>query len=155
MQNQSNNFYQTKEDGASKIKMIFRWIAVIPCALLAGIITLFPIHWLLYLKSVSGGSFLIVEVTPENLKSIELFITPFIIAICFVYFGSQVAPTHKFNTSIALAILFFVLVVGFLIYAVSAGMQPSFEFRSLGTLLGLILGVYFSWKTHTKNLKSE
>jgi hypothetical protein len=72
----------------------FRWLAVLPGALVTGMIVGFPLHWVLYSTLTS-----IVKPYPELPERI-LF--PFVVAAVFVWVGSCIAPAHKFKTAIAL-----------------------------------------------------
>ena len=46
-------------------KNLLRWIALLPGALIAGILATFPLHWVLSLKSSYDGTFLgFIELSP-------------------------------------------------------------------------------------------
>lgn len=57
-----------------------RWVAVLPGAIPAGLLSNFPLHWFLYLFFSQ-----IIEPYPELP---ERFLLPFVVATTFVYIGS-------------------------------------------------------------------
>ena len=85
-------------------KNLFRWVALLPGALIAGILATFPLHWVLSLKSSYDGTFLgFIELSPEVFITIERALSPFIIAIIFILVGAKIAPSNKLRTAVILA----------------------------------------------------
>jgi|GEM_PF-3528641 len=123
-----------------------RWVAVIPGALIAGLLATFTLHWILQLKSAYDGTILgFIELSPDAFATMERMLYPFVIAITFVLVGFKIAPTHKFKTAIVLVILYVVFAIGALIFATNSGLQLSLEARSAGPILGLLLGLFIVW----------
>lgn len=129
------------------IKYRLRWVAVLPGAIAAGILVTFPLHWFLYLIFAHEGTFLgFIGLPPGANIPIERAVSPFVIAITFILVGAEIAPTHKFRTAIGLAILYALFAVGTWILASTYDLQPFLEFRSIGLIAGLILGLYLVWR---------
>jgi len=118
----------------------FRWIAVLPGALVFSLLALFPLHWILYLTLVDGSA-----ISGANIQSIEYILSPFVIAIIFILVGFKIAPKYKFQVSIVFTILWISLFIGFFFMSVSI-QQPQFQVRSIGSFLGSFLGLYIAWR---------
>lgn len=114
-----------------------RWIAVLPGALIAGILSTFPLHWLLYFTFAKGET-----ISGVNIRPIEYAIYPFVTAIVFILVGAEIAPMYKFRTAIALAILYIMSVIGVFFLGPKYGVYGIFEARSIGPVIGLLLGLY-------------
>jgi len=84
------------------IKYWLRWIGILPISLLAGILSTFPLHWIL--RDVLSNSYdPIITPYPELPERI---LTPFVMALTFVLTSFWIAPEHKFKTSVLFAITF-------------------------------------------------
>ena len=114
-----------------------RWLAVLPGALIAGFLATFPLHWLLYFTLAKGET-----ISGVNIRPIEYAIYPFVIAIVFILVGAEIAPMYKFRTAIILAILYIISVIGVFFLGPKYGVYPFFEARSIGPVIGLLLGLY-------------
>lgn len=110
-----------------------RWVALLPGAIIAGMLALLPLHWVLYSFFSS-----FVEPYPEFPERI---LTPFAIAGIFVWSGSRIAPEFKFETAIILFGIWLFVVGGFffLTFSGSEWMGRSLRFQAGG--LGLIMGI--------------
>jgi ABC-type sugar transport system permease subunit len=95
-------FGQTK---SRRNHYILRWVAVLPGAILAVLVVMFPIHWLVMHQYTDyGEGSLRGIISPRTLETLaNAFFTPFI----FVVSGSAIAPKFKYSTGIALALLLF------------------------------------------------
>jgi len=104
--------YQCSSSSAlSKLGAVIRWIAVLPGAIAAWAISLFPIHW----------ATLLIKAWPTNEDSIGLEDIParqlealgvgLFGSMAFVYFGAWLAPRYRAPTAGALVMLW-MLVVG-------------------------------------------
>ena len=118
----------------------FRWIAVLPGSLVFSLLALFPLHWILYFTFVDGGA-----ISGVNIQPIEYVLSPFVIAIVFILAGFKIAPKYKFQTSIALTILWAVFFITIFFTSVTI-LQFEFQIRSAGSLLGSFLGLYIAWR---------
>ena len=118
----------------------FRWIAVLPGALAFSLLVLFPLHWILYFTFASGG-----VISGVNIQPIEYVLSPLVVAIIFILAGFRIAPKYKFQASIALTVLWISLFIGFFFMSVSI-LQPQFQVRSAGSLIGAFLGLYVAWR---------
>ncbi|MGB7207413.1 MAG: hypothetical protein WBD27_02020 [Pyrinomonadaceae bacterium] len=83
---------------------VLRWIAVLPGSLLIAALSLFPVHWILYLVITR-----FVEVYPEMPERI---LGPAIVSAVFVWVGSRISPAYKFETSIVLFGIWMFLIGG-------------------------------------------
>ena len=133
-------------------KNLLRWIAVIPGSLLAGFLSTFPLHWLLYLAYARNGTLLgFIELPPGSNVSIEHFIYPCIIALVFVYTGSEIAPKHKFKTAVVLSVLYLLFMVSSLFWATRSGLEISLSIRTIGPVVGLLLGLLIVFRKLKEN----
>jgi len=78
-----------------------RWLAVLPCAILAAVLSSFPLHLILYAMLSN-----FIDPYPELPERVLL---PFVAAIAFQWAGARIAPHHKFETSVVLFGLWLVL----------------------------------------------
>jgi len=118
-----------------------RWIVVLPGSLVFSFLALFPLNWILYFILEKGS--ILSEVST---RSIEYFLTPFVIAIVFILAGFKIAPKYKFQASITLTILWIILFVGIFVFMPMNNLQLQFEVRSIGVPLGLLFGLYIAWR---------
>ena len=99
-----------------------RWIAVFPTGLAAAVLVLFPIHWLIVMIATFGDTpffGLLSARTMEHLAS--AFTTPFFI----IYVGVLMAPMHKSETGVTLAITTALILGGVYVLAFTGGPQFS------------------------------
>src|SRR5437879_1814455 len=97
------NFFRLPSNRMTTFRDILRWIAVLPAALLATIVVMFPVHWGLQgLRYYEGeeNSFMGIP-----LNTLELLADAFFVPYSFLYVGSYVAPRFKLVTSIVLLVL--------------------------------------------------
>ncbi len=78
------------------MKYGLRWLAVIPVALVAAILSAFPLHLILY-QTLTGSGF--IEPYPETPERVLL---PLVAAMAFMWSGARVAPSHKTETAVVL-----------------------------------------------------
>jgi hypothetical protein len=127
-----------------------------PGALIAGLLTTFPLHWLLYLAAHDGTILGFIELPPGvNLNlSIEYMLYPFVIAIVFVLVGFKIAPMYKFRTAITLSVLYTMFAIGAFLLGMKRGVEISFGVRNAGPFIGLLIGLYIA-KKEENNRKME
>ena len=128
---------------------LLRWIAVLPGAILGGILATFPLHWILLFLFDGGetdlGSlkfFTQILGGGVSYEVVEQALYPFVIAFVYILAGTEIAPQHKFKSALALVSLYVVFAVGTLILVAGSGLQISLETRTIGPILGLALGLY-------------
>ena len=124
-------------------KYWLRWLAVLPGALLAGILAIFLLHWILY-------STLTKFIDPYH-ELPERLLTPFVMPAVFVWAGSRIAPHHKFKTSIVLFGLWLFLLGSFVFFGLTGanlmGYQLCFQdggIRSIMAFAGALTGLFLS-----------
>lgn len=129
-----------------------RWVAVLPAALAACIIALFPLHLILYFTLRNW-----VEPVPELP---ERLLAPFVTAIVFIWSGTFTAPDHKKQTSILLfsILLFFSGGLIFLTLSDSTWFGNKLYFQAGGVppvmfIIGAFVGLYICNKNG--NLKKK
>ncbi len=122
-----------------------RWVAVFPGALLGGILTSFPLHWILYFTLRNETIF--IDPYPELPERI-LF--PFVMTTVFIWVGSRIAPEHKLKTSIVLFGILLFIISGFVFLTLSGsdwlGYQLYFQYSGISTVMavvGAFVGLYF------------
>lgn len=92
---------------------LLRWVAVLPGALLAGLIAAFPLHWMLYSTLTN-----FVDPYPELPERI---LTPLAFGLAFVWGGSRIAPKNRMKTALVLFGIWMVPLGGFVFLALSGG----------------------------------
>ncbi len=122
----------------SETKYWLRWGAVLPGAILGGILLLLPLHWILYSTLRH-----FIEPYPELP---ERMLSPLVTAAGFVWLGTRIAPARQMATAwvlsglwtvVAVAALVFTLLVGHIgTHQVSVGMAPM---GFIGCAIGLII----------------
>lgn len=92
--------------------LVFRWLAVLPVAVLAVYLVGFPVHWV---AIVVAGQF----VSPPDVavpvfdRLGQAFVSPF----CFIYVGYRLAPSLKMQTAGLLVILWAMFFGAIMFYA--------------------------------------
>jgi hypothetical protein len=134
---------------------IFRWIAVLPGSLVAGFLATFPLHWILYYLAFAQGEpdmgsvrfFTDFFINKSNINSVEHFLSSIVTMMIFIMVGFEIAPNYKFKTSIILAILWVVLLLGTTIF-----MPDRFylDMRALFTFISILIALYINWKKSKK-----
>ena len=92
---------------------IFRWIAVLPGSIIAGIAMTFVLHFILYFT-------LTKFVTPYP-EFPERALTPFAIAATFIWAGCEIAPNNKLKVGIILFAIWIFLAGGFIMVTLTGG----------------------------------
>lgn len=117
-----------------------RWIAVLPGALLGGIMMVFPLHWILY-NTLSN----FIEPYPELPERI---FTPFVVALGFVALGARIAPERTMEVAVVLFGLWMVLLGGvaaLVLFVGNVGGRRLFfhggGFAAAGAFVGGIVGL--------------
>lgn len=100
----------------SKTAEILRWIAVLPGGILAGLLILFPLHWVLYFTLVRGNT---IQMPMEAMAPIERFLSPVLSSIFFVFAGAMIAPKKQLLVSYVLFSLSLLARIGILLVAVA------------------------------------
>ena len=118
-----------------------RWIGVLPGAALAGLLTIFPLHWVLY---ATLSKF--VQPYPQLP---ERALTPLVIGAVFVWAGSRIAPQYRVEAAVVLFGLWMALLGGFVFLTASGGtwMGQHLNFQAGGlasvmALIGGLVGLY-------------
>lgn len=82
--------------GTDTVKKTMRWIAVLPGAFLAMLLSSFPLHLVLYQTLTGSG---IIEPYPE---APERILSPLAATLAFIWAGSRIAPSRKMETALGL-----------------------------------------------------
>src|SRR5215207_5048611 len=90
---------------------ILRWIAVLPCAIIAAILALVPLHIFLYLIFTK-----FFEVYPEMPERV---LGPAVLSGVFIWVGSKVSPAYKVETAVILFGVWMFLIGGFVFLALT------------------------------------
>jgi len=122
-----------------------RWIAVLPISIATAIAATFVLHFILYFT-------LTKFVTPYP-EFPERVLTPFVIAIIFVWTGSGIAPNNKLKVAIILFSIWILLAGGFIIVVLTGGKWFGkglyFEASGIAPIMGIIgafVGLYWARK---------
>lgn len=95
-----------------------RWVAVVPGAIVGGLLSTFVLHLVLY-QTLTGSGI----VTPYP-HAPELILSPFAVAVAFVWCGSRIAPKHKTETAVVL--------LGVMLLFVGAGLALGLAHTRIG-----------------------
>jgi hypothetical protein len=147
------------------VKYWLRWLAVLPGAVLAGMLALFPLRYVVYTTLSSW-----IEPYPELP---ERLLTQFVIACVFVWAGGRIAPDRKIETSVVLLCIWIFLSGGFTFLAISGdqmvmqnmalriggvflGVYPiRFQYGGLRLVLGIVGAVYAVWLVKQDQRKQQ
>ena len=132
---------------------ILRWIAVLPCAIIAALLSLVPLHLLLYLIFTR-----FVEVYPEMPERI---LAPAVLSGVFIWVGAKVSPDYKLETAVILFGVWMFLVGGFVFLTFTGnefnGGQLYFRYSGVPTfmaVIGAIVGLFVVWTERKKEVSS-
>ena len=121
-----------------------RWLAVLPGALLAAILSSFPLHWIVY-RSLRNET-IFIDPYPEMPERLLL---PFVAAVVSIWVGSLIAPDHEVQTSTTLCGLWLLSVGGVVFLTLSGsglmGMQLYLQGGGIGPAMagvGALVGLY-------------
>lgn len=110
----------------STVVVTARWLAVLPAAIVAGVLSMLPIHWIVMLGQLLPGNpdslLSIWMLPPENLeRALNALVVPWVVIVT----ASKVAPRWHLHVAIGFASLIVVVVVAS-IWAVTAidGIEP-------------------------------
>ena len=124
-----------------KIKYWLNWIAVFPGAIVAGLLSTFLFHWVLY-ETLANG----LVISGVDINPIESILYPFVVAIVFILAGYKIAPDHKFKASITLFIIYVIAWIIFSAVALLGGSSVSFQLSgsTILALVGAAFGLYIT-----------
>ena len=133
---------------------ILRWIAVLPGAIVVALLVLFPLHWILYIVLTK-----FVEVYPELPGRI---LAPAVLPGVFVWVGSRIAPTYKFETAVLLFGIWMFLVGGVVFLTLGEGDwfggRLYFQGGGVPTIMavvGAIIGLYTARLEQVESARSS
>jgi hypothetical protein len=107
-------------------KQVLRWLAVVPGALLAGVIVMFPVHWVaMYIHHFGAGEPIITTEDGRGLlqslplESLERFGYALFVPGTIIAMGARIAPRFHFVTAVVLMV-FLVGLMSFLFAQLSS-----------------------------------
>ena len=136
-----------------KEKFIYwlRWTVVLPCAILASILSIFVLHLLLYYS--------LKEIISPYPETPERVLSPFVMASLFIWTGNQIAPKYKNATAIVLFGLWLLIFGGVFFLTMTdstwLGQKLSFEVGGLPSTMSLVGAVYGLYKARKENNDSD
>jgi hypothetical protein len=135
------------------MKSVLRWMAVIPTAIIAAILVIFPIHWFVFFSGISetwvAEIFKYIGFTITN-DNIERLLDALLVGGTFVYAGAKMAPTHHLKTAVALStILIGVFIYLFYLINSHQGYKMDETVWSMGIKIAMVIfgtgaGIYYS-----------
>ena len=130
-----------------------RWIAVLPAALLATVLSTLLLHLVLYQTLTGSG---IVEPYPETPERILM---PLVSAIAFIWAGAKVAPNHKVKAATVLFALWLFILGSVVALVLSGADLGGVRFNLEGgglapimALVGAIAGLYIVRKQNVTEI---
>ena len=145
---------------------VLRWLALAPAVILSVPLVAIPIHWVVVLIQLFGqardnsmvsiyGKTLLAAIPPEIM---ERFAYVFFFPLIMVYVAYRVAPSRKFPTAIAVAIVWGMIFVGSATYSLSNAIVSwghAFCATGLGCA-GVATGLFTVYKKkHSEELKCQ
>ncbi len=131
---------------SSKPVQVLRWFAVLPGAILGALLVSFPVHWAIVLYQLFdnpdesiitiNGKSLFAAIPIEILEGLGL---AFFVPLVMIVVGTKIAPSHKFQTGIALAVLWGILFVSAATIVISRGQYVGWQW--LIFVLTCVLGI--------------
>ncbi len=150
----------------SKSVQALRWLAVLPGAVLCVFIVAFPIHWVvMFIQHFPGDDSLVsidgkaplAAIPPEMLERLGYaFFTPFVMIVS----GAYIAPKFKFQTGIALAVLWGIGFGASMAYVISQNQYSGRDWLVLAItcvlgIAGVCLGLFRVYKKGEDRLGTE
>lgn len=129
----------------SKNKNLLRWIAVLPGAILIGLLSTIPLHWVLYATFVVGETF-----SGFNIELTERLLSPFLISLIYIFSGYKIAPDKKIKTSLVLFLLYLILWIIIVVNSSADNFSLSTILALFGGILGLVVVKVLEKKTESK-----
>jgi hypothetical protein len=148
----SNTFNDIKLN-FMKEKLIYwlRYVAVLPGALLASILSTFVLHLSLYYS--------LREIIAPYPETPERVLTPLVMATVFIWTGSQIAPKYKNTTTIILFGLWLFILGGvvFLTMTNSTWLDQklSFQVGGLPTIMSVVGALFGLFKARQENKDTD
>lgn len=135
---------------------IARWIGVFPGALTGAVLSLVPLHLILYQTLTGSG---IAEPYPETP---ERLLSPFVAAIAFVWMGTYIAPNRKAATAVVTFGVWLLFTVTFLALVLADVHVGKIQFyleggilRPIGSIVGAFVGLFLVRRGETDCLTPE
>lgn len=136
---------------AATARFWLRWPAVLPAAILAAVLVIFPAHWAVLLITSGSNedeSLGLSDLPPETLERLAV---AFFVPLTLVTVGAKVAPTYKLYTAALLALLYAMGLGAALTYAGTSGSYEGslwLEFAGVGLLgfVGVASAVYYVYQ---------
>lgn len=139
------------QDGKPLTVSVFRWISVIPGAVLAAFAVMFPWHWMLLFLAHVAGRFgeegfglgdIVRIIGVENVERAGYgFITPFVL----ITVAARIAPRFKFATAVVATGIIVAITISIWVAGLSGS---SIDIHVIWTLVGsclAIVGVWTAW----------
>jgi hypothetical protein len=133
---------------------ILRWIAVLPGSIIIAVLSLLPLHWLLCFVLTR-----FVEVYPEMPERV---LGPFVLSGVFVWVGSRISPSYKFETAAVLFGIWMFLIGGIVFIAWSRadwfGGQLYFQGGGIPTIMAVVgaaIGLFVARTEQTMSADSS
>lgn len=118
-----------------------RWLAVLPGALIAGLLSTFLLRFVLFQTLTN-----FIEPYPEFP---ERALTPFAISLTFIWIGCEIAPEYKLKTGISLLTLWLLLSAYFIFLTFTGdswnGNELFFQAGGVSPIMGIVgsfVGLY-------------
>src|SRR5687767_1730186 len=121
-----------------------RWLAILPGAAAAGILSTFLIRLFLY-ATLAGF------VTPYP-EAPEKLLTPFFVSLSFIYTGAVIAPRYQLSVGVVLFSVWIFIAGGLIISSLSGGIlfgrflivEPNYVSTLMG-IAGAFYALYLVW----------
>ena len=134
----------------TKASDILRWVVVLPAAIGSALLAEFPIHWMVMLihsNPEGENSPTLSAIEPRTLEYFGYFGYALFTPLTMIWVGVIVAPKFKFETGIALAVLWGILFGAAVAFGISRGILQDYGWvRFLVTaalgVLGTVSGLY-------------
>jgi len=146
----------------TKTHQFLRWLAVLPGALLAGVIVMFPIHWTaMYIHHFGAGEPLVTTDDGRGFlqslptETLERFGYALFLPGTIIYVGACIAPRFHFATALALTAMLLSLVSYLLLHLSSTGLHiADSTFRLVVTAFFWLLSVTYAC-VHSREFDEE
>jgi hypothetical protein len=139
---------------SEKSKNIFRWVTFLPGGYVAGLLSLFPLHWILYYLLVAGGDpdalsirfFTQLFGEKYDLYSVENFLSPILLMFVCVLVTYEIAPKFKFIASVSPVVVWFIIII----FAMLNFDGIQIDARLIFTLIAMLLALCINWNKSRK-----
>ena len=138
------------------MKSALLWMAVLPAAVLGGILSCIPLRILVLIVCSNSPDSMLqnkegISLLYLHRDEIERFLLPMAFSLAFVFTGARIAPSHHFKTGIIL-LIGYILLAGLVAYSIASNyFNVQITSNYWGMFVGITGGLFALWIVKVKS----